>query len=100
MKSIGDRVYAGSPTVIVSTWNRGFGAPRNPSGDTRRSNVGPYPRPVSIPNDGAITRLVGALIVEQNEEWHLTRRYMSHESLAKVIQPDPEKNLLETRDVA
>ena len=53
-----------------------------------------------FPNDGAITRLIGALIVEQNEEWHLTRRYMSHESLAKVIHPDLEKKLLETREVA
>ena len=61
----------------------------------RRSNV------VGIfPNDAAIMRLVGALIVEQNEEWHLTRRYMSHESLAKVIQPDPENKLLEAREVA
>ena len=61
----------------------------------RRSNV------VGIfPNDAAIMRLVGALIVEQNEEWHLTRRYMSNESLAKVIQPDPENKLLEAREVA
>ena len=61
----------------------------------RRSNV------VGIfPNDAAIMRLVGSLIVEQNEEWHLTRRYMSHESLAKVIQPDPENKLLEAREVA
>jgi len=61
----------------------------------RRSNV------VGIfPNDAAIMRLVGALIVEQNEEWHLTRRYMSNESLAKVIKPDPENKLLEAREVA
>ena len=61
----------------------------------RRSNV------VGIfPNDAAIIRLIGALIVEQNEEWHLTRRYMSNESLAKVINPDPENKLLETREVA
>jgi putative transposase len=66
----------------------------------RRSNVRPYPRPGSFPNDAAIMRLVGALIVEQNEEWHLTRRYMSNESLAKVIKPDPENKLLETREVA
>lgn len=61
----------------------------------RRSNV------IGIfPNDGAITRLVGALVVEQNEEWHLTRRYMSHESLARVINPDLETKLLEPREVA
>jgi putative transposase len=61
----------------------------------RRSNV------IGIfPNDAAIMRLVGALVVEQNEEWHLTRRYMSNESLAKVIKPDPENKLLEAREVA
>ena len=61
----------------------------------RRSNV------IGIfPNDGAIIRLVGALVVEQNEEWHLTRRYMSHESLVKVINPDLESKLLEAREVA
>ncbi len=61
----------------------------------RRSNV------IGIfPNDGAIMRLVGALVVEQSEEWHLTRRYMSHESLAKVINPDLENKLLEAGEVA
>ena len=61
----------------------------------RRSNV------IGIfPNDGAILRLVGALIIERNEEWHLTRRYMSNESLARVIAPAPENKLLEIREVA
>jgi len=40
-----------------------------------------------FPNDASIMRLVGALLVEQTEEWHLTRRYMSNESLARVVQP-------------
>lgn len=53
-----------------------------------------------FPNDGAIIRLVGSLIVEQNEEWHLTRRYMSHDSLAKVIAMNGENQLLESRAVA
>ena len=53
-----------------------------------------------IPERRSDHGLVGALIVEQNEEWHLTRRYMSNESLAKVIQPHPESKLLESREVA
>jgi hypothetical protein len=34
-------------------------------------------------------RLVGALMAEQTEEWHITRRYMSQESLARVLNNDP-----------
>lgn len=37
-----------------------------------------------FPNDGAITRLVGALMLETNDEWTVARRYMSLETLARV----------------
>jgi putative transposase len=46
----------------------------------RRTNV------VGIfPNEAAITRLIGALIMEQSEEWVVQRgRYMSLETLAPL----------------
>ena len=62
----------------------------------RRTNV------VCIfPNDPAITRLVGALLLEQNDEWQLQRRYLQLEGLQTIsdnqavrlsaVMPDQER---------
>ena len=39
-----------------------------------------------FPNDRSMIRLVGALLIEQNDEWLLTRGYLSKESIDLVLE--------------
>jgi putative transposase len=41
-----------------------------------------------FPNDEAVVRLVGALMLEQSDEWAVSRRYFSLESLASLADTD------------
>ncbi len=52
----------------------------------RRTNV------IGIfPNDAAIVRLVGAMMLEQNDEWSLQRRYMQLEGLLSLSDNQPAR---------
>jgi putative transposase len=42
-----------------------------------------------VPNDAALLRLAGALLIEQNDEWLIARRYLSQESLELVLVDEP-----------
>ncbi len=43
-----------------------------------------------FPNDDSVLRLVGPLLMEQNDEWLVGRRYLSAESLALVLTGQTE----------
>lgn len=45
-----------------------------------------------FPNDASVIRLVGALLIEQNDEWLLTRGYLSKESIGLVLEDQAEAN--------
>jgi putative transposase len=50
-----------------------------------------------FPNDAALIRLAGALLVEQNDEWLVSRRYLSQESLSAVLDLGTEQDREEER---
>jgi hypothetical protein len=43
------------------------------------------------PNDQALIRLAGMLLVEQNDEWLVQRRYLSEHSIRQVLS-EAEQN--------
>ncbi|CAN5596689.1 IS256 family transposase [soil metagenome] len=43
-----------------------------------------------FPNDASAIRLAGALLIEQNDEWLVCKRYLSEESLALVLEDQGE----------
>lgn len=54
----------------------------------RRANV------VGIfPNEDGIVRLIGAVLMEQNEEWQLQHRYMPQHTMAETTDERPEASL-------
>lgn len=44
-----------------------------------------------FPNDAASTRLVGAMLLGQNDEWSLNRRYMQLEGLQSLGDTAPTR---------
>ena len=45
-----------------------------------------------FPNDSSAIRLAGALLIEQNDEWLVSRRYLSVESIALALDNEDESD--------
>ena len=45
-----------------------------------------------FPNDAALLRLAGMLVLEQNDEWLVGRRYLSESSMALVLAAATDKD--------
>ena len=43
-----------------------------------------------FPNEASIIRLIGAVLLEQNDEWQLQHRYMPVEAMAELLTPANE----------
>jgi transposase-like protein len=43
-----------------------------------------------FPGEASITRLIGAVLLEQNDEWQLQHRYMQVEAMAELMTPATE----------
>jgi len=40
-----------------------------------------------FPNEASIIRLIGAVLLEANDEWQLQHRYMQTEAMAELMAP-------------
>ncbi len=52
-----------------------------------------------FPTDASALRLAGALLIEQNDEWLVGRRYLSEESLALILRDPAEADSEEVKQL-
>lgn len=47
-----------------------------------------------FPSEASITRLIGAVLLEANDEWQLQHRYMGVEAMSEMLNPAPTSETL------
>ncbi len=59
----------------------------------------PLPRRADVvgifPSEASIVRLIGAVLLEANDEWQLQHRYLGVEALAELLNPDLSNETLQ-----
>ncbi len=92
------------PSVLQAPLSRlpGDYAPTSLAGTTEATNGIPDTNPLErlnkevkrradvvgiFPNESAIVRLIGAVLLEANDEWQLQNRYMQTEAMAELTPP-------------
>ena len=53
-----------------------------------------------FPNEASITRLLGAVLAEQNEDWLLQNRYMPQQSMLDIDQKPDENDVIHALSVS
>jgi transposase-like protein len=51
-----------------------------------------------FPNDASAIRLVGALLIEQKDEWLVGRRYLSAESMTQILDAEQTEEVMTTEN--
>jgi putative transposase len=46
-----------------------------------------------FPNDRSLIRLAASIVIEQNDEWLVGRRYLSNHSLEAVLRQEQEEDI-------
>ena len=52
-----------------------------------------------FPNDCALVRLAASVVIEQNDEWLVGRRYLSNHSLEAILDYEKDNNRKETHEL-
>ncbi|WOX39559.1 transposase, partial [Serratia marcescens] len=53
-----------------------------------------------FPNEAGITRLLGAVLAEQNEDWLLQNRYMPQQSMLEIDQNADDNDVIDALPIS